>query len=55
MAKAYAQFEKDIKGVSLTDPSSMGKLQAAEKDLTNSDVTAASSKISSFFENHCQS
>ena len=46
MAKAYAQFEKDAKGSSLT---------AAEADLTAPDVTAAASKISSFFENHCQS
>ena len=46
VAKAYAQFEKDVKGSSLA---------AAEADLTAPDVTAAASKISTFFENHCQS
>ena len=55
VAKAYAQFEKDIKGVSLTDPSSLSKLQQAEKDLTNSDVKASADKIDSYFKNNCQS
>jgi len=55
VAKAYTQFEKDLKGVSVADPASLAKIQTAEKDLNNSDVTAAASKISSFFENHCQS
>jgi len=54
VAKAYAKFEQDIKGVSFTDPSSMGKLQQAEKDLDNSDVKAASNKISAYFDNHCK-
>ena len=55
VANAYAKFEKDIKGVSLTDPSSMAKLQQAEGDLTNSDVKASADKISSYFNNHCKS
>jgi hypothetical protein len=55
VAKAYAQFAKDIKGVSLTDPSSMGKLQAAEADLTAPGVKTASENIGHYFDNHCQS
>src|SRR5262249_24411853 len=54
VANAYAKFEKDIKGVSLTDPSSMAKLQQAEGDLDNSDVKASADKISSYFNNHCK-
>jgi hypothetical protein len=55
VAKAYAQFAKDIKGLSFTDPASMGKLQKAESDLTNSDVKTASENIGHYFDNHCQS
>ncbi|HVN52454.1 MAG TPA: hypothetical protein VMT43_13545 [Acidimicrobiales bacterium] len=52
VAKGYAQFEKDIKGASLTD---MAKLQKAEADLTNSDFKASADKISAYFNNHCKS
>ena len=54
VGKAYAQFEKDIKGVSLTDPCSTGKLQRPRSDLTP-DVKAAAVKIRAYFKNHCQS
>jgi hypothetical protein len=55
VAKAYAQFAKDIKGVSFTDPSSLSKLQTAEKDLTDPAVKTAGANISHYFDNNCKS
>ncbi len=49
---AYAKFANDIKGASLTDPSSY---QKAAADVDTADVKAASQKIQAYFDNHCQS
>jgi hypothetical protein len=49
---AYAQFAKDIKGASLTDPSSY---QKAAADVDTPEVKSASQKIQDYFDNHCQS
>jgi hypothetical protein len=49
---AYTKFANDIKGASLTDPSSYEKASA---DIDTSQVKAASQKISDYFDNHCQS
>ena len=48
---AYAQFAKDVKGASLTDPSSYEK---AANDLDTPAVKAASQKIQTYFNNHCK-
>lgn len=49
---AYTKFANDIKGASLTDPSSYAKASA---DIDTPEVKAASQKISDYFDNHCQS
>ena len=48
---AYTKFANDIKGASLTDPSSYEKASA---DIDTPEVKAASQKISDYFNNNCK-
>jgi hypothetical protein len=46
------KFEQDLKGASISNPSSYTK---AEGDVNTADFNAAKAKIQAYFDNHCKS